>query len=100
MSKSAPVIAVSDTVTMLAERAEVPKAHVTAVLRALRGLIVDKGSLGLAVNIGRDFGTFKPTFVTRRSLKVPAHPDKEFQSGGYYKVKFVPSAQELKRLPE
>lgn len=89
-------IPLSEVVSLIAEQADIPKSHVSATLRSLSTVISSECAKDNTVDLGRAFGHFTVSESKVRTYSVPTRPGESVTAGGRRKVKFVPSAGNLK----
>lgn len=88
----------SDLVNTIAQESGQPKGTVSAVLDAMKKVVIAEMTAGGEVDFGRDFGKFTTIVTSPRSVYVPSKGESQ-QTEGRRKVRFRPSAGILKALP-
>jgi len=98
MSKKKEPIQLSELVNKIHDLMGVDKAAISHTLRGLKEIVKQEITAGGEVDLGRDFGRFRAIVAKGRVHVVPT-TDKEVRSKDRLKIRFLPSAAELKDMP-
>jgi nucleoid DNA-binding protein len=91
-------VQLSDLVNKIHALMGVDKAAISHTLRGLKEVVKQEITAGGQVDMGRDFGRFTAIVAKGRNHIVPT-TDKVVRSKDRLKIRFQPSAAELKDIP-
>ena len=98
MPKQREPIQLSELVNKIHDLMGVDKAAISHTLRGLKEIVKQEITAGGSVEMGRDFGRFTAIVAKGRDHVVPT-TDKIVRSKDRLKIRFLPSAAELKDIP-
>ena len=78
-----------ETTALISQKADLEKATVSAVLRALREVVLEAVHDDKNISIGDNFGFFAVSHLKARKHKVPSKPGEIVVSDPHRKARFV-----------